>query len=259
MQKATFLFVLVAAAGIGQAADKTNPFAADPKAADTGRGMFRIYCSACHGIRAEGGRGPDLTRAVYNVGEKDADIYKVISAGSPGTDMPSYDASLGDEGIWRIVSFLRSVSKKDTETAKGDPAAGDRLFWGKGGCGQCHRVGRRGGRLGPDLSMVGRTRSLKYLRDSVIDPDADLAADVARIEVVTRDGRKIVGVQRSYDFFSVQLMDLQENYHSFFKDEVRSVKREMKSVMPNYSKSLSSDELNNLLAYMQTLGREASR
>ena len=52
--------------------------------------MFRIYCSPCHGIGAQGGRGPDLTLGTYSAGNSDADLFKVISDGAPGTEMAAY-------------------------------------------------------------------------------------------------------------------------------------------------------------------------
>jgi putative heme-binding domain-containing protein len=248
------LFTLTAGLAMAQA-EPQNPFKNDPQAAEAGRGIFRIYCSPCHGIRAEGGKGPDLTRGVYSAGERDVDLLAVISNGVPGTEMPSFSVGLGDENIWRVVSYLRSATRRDAEKVTGESANGEKLFWGKGACGQCHRVGTRGGRMGPDLTRVGRTRSLHYLRESVVSPNADLTAGYNTITVVTHDGKKIVGVQRGFDNFSAQLMDAQENYYSFMKSDVTSVKREFRSLMPEgYGKVFSASELNDLVAYMAGLG-----
>jgi mono/diheme cytochrome c family protein len=151
-----------------------NPFGSDAQVAESGRVMFRIYCSPCHGIRAEGGRGPDLTRGVYSAGEADADLHGVILNGVPGTEMPGYSSSLGEENAWRLVTYLRSVSRQETAAVTGDRASGEAIFWGKGACGKCHTVGSKGGRLGPDLTRAGRMRSVKYLREALVSPDADI-------------------------------------------------------------------------------------
>jgi cytochrome c oxidase cbb3-type subunit 3 len=249
-----FLLALTASLGLAQT-EKKNPFENNAQAAEAGRGIFRIYCSPCHGIRAEGGRGPDLTRGVYSAGERDADLLEVISKGVPGTEMPSFSVSLGDENIFRVITYLRSATRRDAEKVTGDALAGERLFWGKGACGQCHRVGTRGGRMGPDLTRVGRSRSLQYLRESVVSPNADLTPGYATITVVTRDGKKIAGVQRGFDNFSAQLMDPRENYYSFLKSDVTSVTREYRSLMPEtYAKLFSPSELNDLVAYLTGLG-----
>lgn len=248
-------YYLVFALTVGAAMAQENPYKNDPGAVEVGRGVFRIACSPCHGIHAEGGRGPNLTLGDYSVGNRDADLYGVISKGVPYTDMRGYEA-MGEENIWRIISFLRSAATgRAAEKVPGDPASGDKLFWGKGACGQCHRVGTRGGRLGPDLSRVGRGRTAQYLRESVINPNADLTPGYGTITVVTRDGKRIVGAQRGYDNFSAQLMDAQDNYHSFLKSDVVSIDRADKSLMPDsYGKLFSKTELDDLMAYLSKLG-----
>ena len=216
--------------------------------------MFRIACSPCHGIHAEGGRGPNLTLGEYSVGNRDADLYGVIARGIPYTEMRGYEA-MGDDNIWRIVAYLRTAATGKPEKVPGDPASGEKLFWGKGSCGQCHRVGTRGGRLGPELTRIGRGRTAQYLRESVVDPNKDLTPGYGTITVVTRDGKKIVGAQRGYDNFSAQLMDAQDNYHSFLKSEVTSIERADKSLMPDtYGKLFNKTELDDLVAYLSTLG-----
>ena len=129
-----------------------------------------------------------------------------------------------------------------------------RAFWGKGGCGACHRVGDKGKSLGPDLSRVGRQRSIAYLRTSVMKPDADITPGYNTVTVVTRDGKKIVGVEKSFDNFSAQLMDVSGKYYSFLREDVTSMQREPKSLMPStYGQLLNESEMNDLLAYLSSL------
>jgi cytochrome c oxidase cbb3-type subunit 3 len=234
-------------------AQSTNPLAGDPQAAETGRWTFRIFCAPCHGIHAEGGRGPDLTRGVYSVGDQDKDLYGAIARGVPGSEMQAFGDRMDADGIWRLVSYVRSVARHDTETLEGDAGAGDKTFWGKGGCGQCHRVASQGSGIGPDLTRVGRQRSLKYIRSSITTPDADITPGYGTVKVVLRDGKTISGVERSIDNFSVQLVDLSGKYHSFVREDVTSMAREPRSLMPSYGKLFTPAELNNLLAYLLSL------
>src|SRR5262249_6837676 len=151
--------------------------------------------------------------------------------------------SSDDSGTWRLVSYIRSIARRDPAPVTGDRASGEKLFWGKGGCGQCHAVGPKGGRLGPELTRVGRQRSLAHLRESVVAPDNDLTPGYATVTVVTRDGKKIVGVQKGFDNFSARLMDLSGNYYSFQRTEVASAKREYRSLMPGaYGRLLTENE-----------------
>jgi hypothetical protein len=59
-------------------------------------------------------------------------------------------------------------------------------------------------------------------------------------------------VRANEDTFSVQLRDASQNFRMFQKDEAQQVTREAKSLMPVYS-SLSKDDLQNLLAYLDSL------
>jgi putative heme-binding domain-containing protein len=234
---------------------QANPLAGDAQAIELGRVAFRMNCSGCHGLRATGGRsGPDLTRGTFAAGNTDADLYRVLSNGVPGTEMPSFATWLEANERWRVISYVRSLTPHDTVPIPGDAAAGEQLFWGKGGCGRCHRVGARGTSIGPNLTRAGRQRSLAYLRESVVSPDADISPGHATIAVVTRDGKTITGVEKGFDNFSTQLMDLSGRFYSFQKDEVTSVERQYRSLMPpNYGRLFSDHELEDLLAFLAGL------
>jgi putative heme-binding domain-containing protein len=223
--------------------------------AETGRWTFRIFCAPCHGIHADGGRGPDLTLGTYTAGDRDEDLVRVISRGVPGTEMAAYAGRISDDEIRRMVAYIRSVAHTADKIAiRGDVAAGETIFWNKGACGQCHRIGTKGSSVGPDLTRIGRQRSVAYLRTSLLQPDADVTTGYATVTVVTRDGKKIVGVERNFDNFSAQLVDLSGKYYSFEREGVISMQREPRSLMPStYGQLLSETEVDDLLAYLSSL------
>lgn len=231
-----------------------NPFAGNAAAIELGRVQFRMSCAGCHGLRATGGRsGPDLTQSALIAGNADGELYRIITDGIPGTEMPAFSGRLEDDERWRMVAYVRSLAHDKTPTP-GNAAAGEKLFWEKGRCGQCHRVGTRGSGLGPNLTRAGRQRSLAYLRESLVAPDADVTRGYATITVTTRDGKKITGVERGFDNFSAQFMDVSGHFYSFQKDDVAAMQREYRSLMPNYSRLFSAAELDDLLAYLASLG-----
>src|SRR5215472_19240569 len=100
--KSTILVALLCAicgCGFGQSSGSlSNPFSGDPKAIELGRVQFRMSCAGCHGLHATGGRsGPDLTRGVFATGDSDADLYRVISNGIEGSEMPAFSGRLEDD------------------------------------------------------------------------------------------------------------------------------------------------------------------
>jgi cytochrome c oxidase cbb3-type subunit 3 len=241
-----------------------NPFGGNAQAAADGQKLFSVSCAPCHGKNGEGAQGqaegmrpPDLTRGAFKAGRRDEDLFRVISDGVRGTEMPSFK-SLGTDQIWRLVAFIRKLSAV-APVLNGNPAAGEALFWGKGDCGRCHQIGSRGNRLGPDLARGSRRSNAENLKKAIVDPNDDITPGYAIITVVTRDNKKISGLERWLDNFSARLVDESGNERTFLRDEVTSVTREMRSTMPdNYSKIFSDAELDDVVAYIVKTRSEAN-
>jgi PQQ-dependent dehydrogenase (methanol/ethanol family) len=248
----------------------TNPLAGNPAAIREGASLFRANCAPCHGFGAKGGgRGPNLTSGRWTHGSSDADIFRTISQGVPGTDMPAN--AFEDSETWAIIAYIRSLSASGPAVS-GNPTTGEKIFWGRGGCSGCHMVSGSGGRLGPDLSRVGASRSVAYLIDSIREPSKDLSAGLSdpnnhygvplvydTVTVVTAAGQSITGVAKNEDAFSVQLLDTHEELHLLLKTDLKSVTHEHKSLMPAYSREMLSDtDLNDLVAYLAGLRGEAA-
>jgi len=239
-----------------------NPFSGDPAAITAGAVLFRQECVYCHGVGARGGlRGPDLTTGSWNHGGADADLARTITDGVPGTAMAAN--KLTTDEVWHIVSYLRTL-QQPVVPAVGDQARGEALFFGTGRCSTCHMVNGRGGRLGPELSTVGSSRSRAYLVESIRQPARQLTENRGfgdsvtlkydTVTAVTADGRTIVGVPMNEDTFTLQVMDTTERIHSLDKKTLKSLQHEKRSLMPAYDPArLPSADLDNLVAYLQSL------
>ena len=256
------IFLLFAGAALAQnephaGAEVKNPFGNDPQAVAAGAKLFQAHCSACHGSKGEGASGPDLSRGTFAVGDGDDDLRQIVTRGRD--IMPGFRGTLEEDDIWRVISFMRSLAGQNLGTVTGDAAAGANLFWGKGGCGNCHRVGLQGGGAGPNLTQIGVRRGVTSLRNSIIDPDAELPRGYAVVTAVTMDGKTIQGIEVRHDAFSAQFRDLANNYYSFLRSEVKEMSRSEKSLMPSYKGVFSEKEVDDLVAYMAGLGRGEKR
>jgi len=229
-----------------------NPLAGSADAARSGRKTYEGDCQVCHGGDGRGGRGPALAAGKFSHGGEDRQLFENIRNGLPGTQMPA--SRLSNEEIWQLVTYLRSLSGTVAEEAvPGDPAAGERIFAGKGACQTCHQVHGRGGRLGPDLSTVGQWTA-KSLREAIINPNSRENRTPNVVAVRTKQGREIRGLRKNEDTFSLQLMDTGEQIHLLAKKDLAEIRYEDNSLMPADSgQRLSSVELDNLLAYLKTL------
>jgi cytochrome c oxidase cbb3-type subunit 3 len=260
------------AAAVRVRAQEKNPFAGDAQAAKIGESQFRANCAFCHGLGARGGgRGPDLTRAQKRHGNADADLFRTINEGVPGTAMPPNGATqqgvgMTEEEIWQVISYIRSVQAKAPAQIPGNAAHGKELFYGSAACSTCHMIQGKGGRLGPDLSTTGSARSTEYLVESMRNPSRRLAQGISEamkefsqeyetVTVVTAEGTKLMGVVLNEDHFTLQMMDTREQLHLFEKDKLRSLEKSRESLMPAYDpKMLSDKDLQDLIAYLLGVG-----
>jgi cytochrome c551/c552 len=144
-----------------------NPHKDDLQSAQTGARLFTsMNCDGCHGGGALGMIGPSLVDGRWHYGGADAEIFHSIFYGRP-KGMPAYGGLLGSEGVWLIVTYLKSqpvpnvgptTSYEDfatnaTPDANGPtppvalqpalPATGVEGMLAKYGCVACHTVDKK--------------------------------------------------------------------------------------------------------------------
>jgi cytochrome c oxidase cbb3-type subunit III len=257
---------LLALAFLGLTLSATLGHTEEPTHVREGASLFRANCSPCHGLGAHGGgRGPDLTSGRWAHGSTDAAIFRTITQGVPGTEMPAN--SFEDSEINAIIAYLRSLSPSSKSAIAGNREKGQQIFFGKGTCSECHMVNGKGGRLGPDLTRVGAARSTSYLIDSIRQPSKDLSDGMVdpnnhyanalvydTVTIVTRTGQQVTGIARNEDTFSIQLLDTNQQLRLLLKKDLVSVKHERRSLMPAYTSDVLGDtELRDVVAYLESL------
>ncbi len=97
-----------------------NPVAASAESVKRGMQTYRRFCVKCHGANGKGdtemveflSTSPsDLTDGKWKYGEQDGNIFVIIRDGTP-YDMESFKDRLGDEDMWHIVNYMRSLEPK---------------------------------------------------------------------------------------------------------------------------------------------------
>jgi len=215
-----------------------------------GEALYLSQCSICHGQKGEGGRGSPLTRKVLRHAPDDTTLQRVIRRGIPDTEMPS--SWMNEEEIRQVAAYVRTLSQRIQATrVPGDPRRGAQIYSGKGACSNCHTLQASGGAFGPDLTSIGERRSPAHLRESIVNPGAEVTAGHFEIHVVTKAGQTIRGIRVNEDTFSIQLRDASNTVHSLWKDGLRSIEKKMQSsLMPGYGRILSPAELDDVIAYL---------
>jgi len=256
--------LLIAAALLSQAAPIAPPGVSQAERT-MGSRLFARNCAVCHGSSGEGGRGPALAVPRLSRPTDFESLGTIVRRGIEGTEMPS--TRLSEEEVRAVAGWVLSLGEKPIEQSAGEPRRGEGLYRGKGGCAACHVVRGQGGSLGPDLTDVGRRRGAAHLEQSLLDPDVEVfkgtsiyrnAVSITEnflvVHAVTRDGRRVSGARVNEDTFSIQLRDAGGALHSFFKAELRELRKDWgRSPMPSYRSVLTPGELQDLVAYLLSL------
>ncbi len=171
------------------------------------------------------------------------------------------------------------------QTIEGDVRRGQALFEGRGACLDCHRVGTRGSRFGPDLTDIGARagsttvarggaappargepgrgsgvpdpadpeRARQELERALTDPGADILPSNRTVRLMTRDGETITARVLNQDTFSLQLIDTKERLLTVQRSDLREFTWIKNSSMPSYRDKLTADERADLIAYLLSL------
>jgi putative heme-binding domain-containing protein len=197
-------------------------------------------------------------------------MFQIISNGIPGTAMPANGTNgqgvgMTEEEIWQIITYIRSQEVKASAKTAGDPARGKELFYGDGNCSMCHMVSGKGGRMGPDLTEVGGSRTHEALIDSIRSPSRRLAwglteatkefpQEYESVKVVTANGKEIKGVTLNEDSFTVQIMDSAEHIYLLDKSKLKSFQKTRVSAMPKYNADvLSEKDVEDIVAFLASV------
>ncbi|HJU64310.1 MAG TPA: c-type cytochrome, partial [Gemmatimonadaceae bacterium] len=172
-----------------------------------GRELYVRNCATCHGDRGMGDgpaaasmnpQPPALADAAAMADATPALLFRVISVGVTGTQMPAFSASLSAQQRWDIVAYLQSL--RATEAAM---LEGEGLFLQR--CAACHGATGLGDgtasraltRLPPEIAAFGwqversDAQIAQAIRDGVpgsaMPPARDLAPeDLAKIVAYVR-------------------------------------------------------------------------
>ena len=86
-----------------------NPHEGDPAVAKAGSLLFTaLNCDGCHGVDGAGWVGPNLADGRWRYGGADNEIFTSIFYGRP-KGMPAFGGALGPEGVWSLVTYLKSL------------------------------------------------------------------------------------------------------------------------------------------------------
>lgn len=104
-------------------------YAHDPKWLTVGKTAFAANCVSCHGPKAEGLVGPNLTDGYWKHVKQPEDIATVIAAGAASGAMPAWKNRLHPNEVVLLASYIVSLRGSLPEGAGKDPEGTPAPSW----------------------------------------------------------------------------------------------------------------------------------
>jgi putative heme-binding domain-containing protein len=218
---------------------------------EAGVRLYGAQCALCHGPNGDLVNGVDLRRGRFRRAVTDEDLAKVMASGAPG-GMPAFSFSAAETTA--LIALIRAgFDPTGTAVKVGNIERGRTVFAGKGACATCHRVHGVGPRAAPDLSDIGALRTPAALQRSLLEPSRAMLPINRPVRIDTVDGQTIRGRRLNEDTYSVQLIDESERLVSLLKRDIKAMELAKTSPMPSVEKTLSAEEVADLVAYLLSL------
>ncbi|MBI2119217.1 MAG: c-type cytochrome [Elusimicrobia bacterium] len=148
----------------GTVSPLTNPIVEKDPLVFAGQRLYvSLNCSYCHKIGGKGGTvGPELDKVASGETEDWLEKhFREPQSVSPGSAMPKLN--LLDDEIKVLVAFIKSLGGGEGFTEEAPKVFAEN-------CAMCHKIGKEGAEVGPDLSLIGTARDKNYIRKYIEDP-----------------------------------------------------------------------------------------
>ncbi|MCC7421939.1 MAG: c-type cytochrome, partial [Planctomycetaceae bacterium] len=145
----------------------------------------------------------------------------------------------------------------DTKLKQRDFDKGREMF-AAANCFGCHRFADEGGATGPDLTVLAGRFSRRDILESVLEPSKTISDQYAAVQVVTQDGRTVVGriVNLAGDVVQINTNMLDPNaLASIDRKQIEEMLPSKISMMPvGLLNTLKEDEILDLMAFLLSRG-----
>lgn len=146
------------------------------------------------------------------------------------------------------------LAQYDLVLTGGDPEIGEALFLGHplASCSKCHALKDADKQVGPSLQGIASRHPRSYLLQSIIDPQAAVAAGYGVVTLKLKNGTSVVGMLMDETAGAVEVKLPDGRRESYAKTAIASKSKPL-STMPDLKATLGKRELRDLVAYLATL------
>ncbi len=179
----------------------------------------------------------------------DAGLHRITVAIGAATGPARFQLRFREKSSSVARERLMQLALKET----GSVRRGQEVFANvdKSLCMKCHRLGEKGGKIGPDLTGVGSRFSRVHLIESILEPSRAIAPSYGTYVVVMTNGQVHTGVKTGETADLMTLGTTEGKTIEIVRRDIEAIRRQEKSTMAeDVEKRLSEREFLDLIAFL---------
>ena len=193
--------------------------------------------------------------AIASVPEKDQVALQYLMGEVKTIDLATLPKAAGPGVAWTVESGLKALNEQPL-TAR-SLANGKKMF-SAGACVACHRFGKEGGGIGPDLTHLAKRSDYRSILESILDPSLVVSEQFEQHALKMKNGSTEMGrivADENGEYSLVQSGFEPMKLKQVKKADVLSKAGSKISMMPPaLINSMNAEELKDLMAYFVSQG-----
>jgi putative membrane-bound dehydrogenase-like protein len=174
--------------------------------------------------------------------------------------LAKYDATVQKEADKLYAALDVDLTQQRTKLDKmlsdlknGDVRRGQAVFNSpKAVCASCHTIGYVGGKVGPDLTHIGKIRNERDLLESIVFPSASFVRSYEPVLVTTKRGKSVNGILRKDALDEVILAINATEEVRIARQDIEEIRPGTVSIMPSgLDQQLTPQQLADLVAFLK--------
>jgi len=130
---------------------------------------------------------------------------------------------------------------------------GERVYQ-KAGCQKCHRRGKVGEALGPDLTSLGWRRQRREILHATLYPSHELNEEYPTVTIVLKSGKSLTGMMSASSADALAIVSSTGIREGFSRTDVETIVNQKTSNMPEgLLEPLNEDEIMSLIALLASV------
>lgn len=118
---------------------------------------------------------------------------------------------------------------------------------------RCHRIGKEGSNIGPELTKIASTRDADFILRAIVSPSADIDPKYKTTAFVLDSGIILSGVIQSETDTEVVIADATGKLITIDPEEIEDQVEQKVSLMPKMHEILSAAQVRDLVGYLRSL------